>query len=118
MIRITQWTRKAQQEREIKTHENGDRDLFVISITHHDGLWRASWEQCTDEYRTGYKSRLSCPCADYNGQTSLKIGRFSAKALEKYDAALAANFDKYYQLWQAGEYQALCNEIHADTATI
>ena len=114
MIRITQWTRQAAQEKEIKTLDNGDKQLFVISINHSGGQYRAHWEMATDEYKNGYKSRLTIPYADYNGQTVLKNGRFSRAQLEKADKQLADNLEKYFNLWAAGEYQQLCNEIHAD----
>lgn len=114
MINITQWTRKAQQERTIKTLDNGDTQLFCVSITHDRGQYRAHWEMATDQRRDGYKSRLTTPFADYNGQTVLKEGRFSRAQLERADKQLAENLEKYFSIWQACDYQGLCNEIHAD----
>lgn len=113
MIKITEYTRKAQQEREFETTEKGKR-LFVVSITHDRGQYCAHWELATDETRDGYTSRTTYPFTDYNGRTVLKDGRFSRKQLEQADLILAANLEKYYTLWQAGQYQDLCNEIHVD----
>lgn len=121
MIKITQWTREASASRTIKEYETErghNADVFYVQIRHSNGQWRAFWGMETNETRDGYTSRLSYPFADYNGQTIIKTGRFNAKTLEKMDAVLAANLDKYYEQWQAGEYRALCNEIHADTAAI
>lgn len=114
MIKNNQWTREAWQELEIKTLENGDVQKFVISYSHYNGCWKARWEMITDEYRDGYKSRLSIPMADYNGQTTIKEARFNASKLQKLDLVLQNNKEKYFDLWKQEKYQDLCNELHAD----
>lgn len=114
MIKITEWTREARTEIEIKTRDNGDKEIFELYFSHHNGQYRAHWGQVVDEYRQGYKSRLSIPYADYNGQTVIKNGRFNRKYLEKADKALEENKAKYFELWQAERHQDLCNELHKD----
>ena len=76
MIKITEWTRKAYQKIEYNTLENGDKQYFVIQIDHDNGRYKARWEMITEERRNGYLSTLSIPMAEYNGQTTLKDGRF------------------------------------------
>lgn len=117
MIYNTQWTRKAEQRKEISRQEN-NVGFFVVSVSHSNGQYRAHWKKEIDEYKNGYKSTLSYPFADYNGQTRIKDGRFNIKYLEKIDKLLADNIDKYYQIWTQEKYQDLCNEIHSDIQNI
>ena len=114
MIYNTKYTKKAEARILYKELDNGDEQFFVISITHDRGQYRAHWELITQEHRGSYISTLSYPTADYNGQTIIKDGRFSLKYLEKADNIIRSNLIKYFELWKQGEYQRLCNEIHAD----
>ena len=118
MIKNTQWTREAWQEKEIKRLENGDVQKFIITVSHYQGRWKARWEMITDEYRDGYKSRLSTPMAEYNGQTTIKEGRFSLNKLERAEKLLGENVDRYYDLWTQEKYQELCNQLHEDLTII
>lgn len=114
MVYNTKYTKKAEARILYKELDNGDEQFFVISIAHNNGQYRAHWELITQEHRGSYISTLSYPTADYNGQTIIKDGRFSLKYLEKADNIIRSNLIKYFELWKQGEYQQLCNEIHAD----
>ena len=114
MIKNNQYTREAWQEIENKILENGDIQKFIVKYYHYNGFWCAGWELITEQKRNGYMSRLSIPTADYNGRTRIQAGRFSASKLQKLESVLYNNKDKYFNLWQQGKYQELCNELHAD----
>ena len=115
MIRISSYTRQADVNKKIKTLENGNEQYFIVRVNHNFANgYKAHWEMVTVEYRDGYKSTLSIPTADYNGQTFLKEGRFSRKWLEKAEKILENNVEKYFDLWTQEKYQELCNEIHND----
>lgn len=119
MIRISSYTRQADANIKIKTLENGDEQFFVIRINHDFcNTYKAHWELATHEHRNGYTSVLTIPTADYNGQTTLKTGRFNRKWLEKAESVLTNNINKYFDIWQQEKYQELCNEIHKDIANI
>ena len=114
MIRITEWTRESRAEKEIETQENGDKKIFELYVSHRNGQYRAHWGQVIDQFKDGYKSRLSIPFADYNGQTTIKDARFSRKWLENADKVIQNNLQVYFELWQAEKYQELCNRLHSD----
>lgn len=118
-VRISSYTRQADASKKIKTLENGDEQFFVIRINHNFAdTYKAHWEMATHEHRNGYTSVLTIPTADYNGQTTLKTGRFNRKWLEKADLLLNNNIEKYFNLWNQEKYQELCNEIHTDIANM
>lgn len=114
MIRITEYTRESVHRRGYSSETEQDKHFLTIRLSHRNGCYFVSWTHEIDEYKNGYKSTLTIPFAQCNGRTGIKDGRFSLKYLEKADAVIATNLEKYYNLWYKSQYQDLCNELHND----
>lgn len=112
MIKITQYTRASEHAHNIKTFDNGNIERFFLSISHNNGTYYASWKRETIEHKDGYNTTTYKPFDEDSGRVAIKSGRFSRAFLEKCDKFIADNLQKYYELWQQGEYMQLANELY------
>lgn len=118
MIKITQYTRRAEARKLYAQDDQRNNLYFSIAITHSNGFYSCIWQQQTEELRTGYSSIITRPFDLCNGRTTLQGRRFSRGYLEKADKILAENLEKYFSIWKQEDYQRLCNEIHSDFANL
>ena len=114
MIINNKWTRRAEQRMEYATDSEQNKHFLSVRISHNNGRFIAVWTQEIDEYKNGYKSTLSRPFDDCNGRITIKDARFNLKWLEKADKLLADNLQKYFNIWNNGQYQELANTLYND----